>query len=185
MLLHFEAEQWLPHPVERVFAFFADPGNLPRLMPGWQRARIESAALIAPPAPPEPVCSGVESTAGSGTRLTLTFRPLPYSPVRLRWEALIEDFRWNQGFCDVQLRGPFRHWRHCHSVEPVVSALDGSPGTLLRDTVACELPLGPLGVLAGKIFFHRLLTAAFTYRHRQTAKLLALSIQGRPRRGRG
>jgi hypothetical protein len=26
-------EQWVPFPLERVFLFFADPRNLPRLMP--------------------------------------------------------------------------------------------------------------------------------------------------------
>ena len=38
-----QTEQWLPYPRERVFAFFADPGNLPPLMPEWQRARVERA----------------------------------------------------------------------------------------------------------------------------------------------
>ncbi len=36
----FQTEQWLPFPVELVFAFFAYPENLPRLMPAWQKARI-------------------------------------------------------------------------------------------------------------------------------------------------
>ena len=33
----FTSEQWLPYPVEPVFAFFANPENLPRLMPKWQK----------------------------------------------------------------------------------------------------------------------------------------------------
>ena len=41
----FAAEQWLPYPVELVFAFFANPQNLPRLMPAWQKARIEEIAV--------------------------------------------------------------------------------------------------------------------------------------------
>ena len=44
----FQTEQWVPYSLERVFAFFADPGNLPPLMPVWQRARVEGANYVAP-----------------------------------------------------------------------------------------------------------------------------------------
>jgi ligand-binding SRPBCC domain-containing protein len=173
MRLHFQAEQWLPYPVERVFAFFADPANLPRLMPHWQRARVEQATFLPPPPPPQGLPNASAITAGSGTRLTLTVRPFPYSPVRMSWVALIEDFRWNQGFCDLQIHGPFRYWRHCHTVEPAPSPLDASPGTLLRDAVEYELPLGPISSLANKLFVRRQLAATFRYRQQRTSELLA------------
>ena len=51
------------------------------------------------------------------TRLTLSFRPTPLAPIRVSWVALIEDFHWNERFCDRQLEGPFRYWRHCHRVQ--------------------------------------------------------------------
>ena len=52
---HFNAEQWLPYPVELVFAFFSNPENLPRQMPTWQKARIEEATFAPPPPhPPGP-----------------------------------------------------------------------------------------------------------------------------------
>jgi ligand-binding SRPBCC domain-containing protein len=46
--------------------------------------------------------------------MTLTFRVLPLFPLRLRWEAVIEEFAWDEHFCDGQPKGPFAHWRHCH-----------------------------------------------------------------------
>jgi len=167
MRFHFQTEQRLPYPIEQVFAFFADPTNLPRLMPPWQRARIDQAPDVPPPPPPQPVPGSDRITAGSGTRLTITVRPVPFSPIRLAWDALIEDFRWLEGFCDVQLRGPFRYWRHCHTVQPHRS------GTLLHDEVEYELPLGPLSSLADKLFVHGQLAATFAYRHRRTIELLA------------
>ncbi len=108
MRLSFHAEQWLAYPVPLVFAYLANPGNLPRLMPVWQRARIDKAGIV--PAP-EPASSHLAATvaAGAGTRLTLSFRPFPFSPMRATWEAEITEFEWNDHFCDRQLRGPFAY----------------------------------------------------------------------------
>jgi len=171
MRFHFQAEQHLPYPVERVFGFFADPANLPRLMPAWQHARIESATYLPPPPPaPFPGSDAIvpKIQAGDGTRMTLTVLPFPFSPFRLRWDALIEDFRWLEGFCDVQTRGPFKHWRHCHSVRP-----QGN-GTLLCDTVEYEPPFGALGALADVLFLRHQLAATFRFRQRRTLELLAI-----------
>lgn len=166
MRFYFNAEQHLPYPLETVFAFFADPANLPRLMPDWQRARIEHADYIAPPPPPTPFPGSEAIIAGSGTKLTLTIRPIPFSPVRLPWDALIEDFRWLEGFCDVQVRGPFKYWRHCHTVRAV------DAGTIIRDTVEYELPLGFLGSIANALFIRRQLAATFRFRQQRTLELL-------------
>jgi ligand-binding SRPBCC domain-containing protein len=169
MRYHFNAEQHLPYPLETVFAFFADPANLPRLMPDWQQARIEQATYIAPPPPPQPFPGSESIVAGSGTKLTLTIRPIPYSPVRLPWDAQIEDFRWLEGFCDVQLRGPFKYWRHCHTVSTATN------GTIIKDAVEYELPLAFLGSIANAIFIRRQLASTFRFRQRRTVELLAKS----------
>ena len=162
--------QWLPRPTPQVFAFFANPHNLPRLMPAWQKARIESLALVPPPgAPPG---SSAEIAAGAGTRVILSFRPLPLVPIRLTWDAEIADFVWNQRFCDIQLqRGPFAHWRHCHSVQP--ETRDGVVGTLLTDRVEYTLPFEPLSNIAHALAIRRQIRATFAFRQRRTAELLA------------
>jgi ligand-binding SRPBCC domain-containing protein len=167
MRFHFTTEQHLPYPLQTVFAFFADPANLPRLMPDWQRARIEHAEYIAPPSPAHPFPGSDAIKAGSGTKLTLTIRPVPFSPVRLPWDAAIEDFRWLEGFCDVQLRGPFKYWRHCHTVHAIAD------GTIIHDAVEYEVPLGFLGRIANAFFVRRQLAATFTFRHKRTLELLA------------
>jgi len=180
MRLHFQAEQRLPYPLEQVFAFFADPANLPKLMPAWQHARIEQATYVPPPPPPQPFPNSDRITAGNGTRLTITLRPLPFSPIRASWHALIEDFRWLEGFCDVQVSGPFKYWRHCHTLQPHRN------GTLLHDEVEYELPLGPLSniaslsAIADKLVVHRSLAATFAHRHRRTLELLALEAAHQP-----
>lgn len=173
----FHSQQWLPLPAELVFAFFANPANLPRLMPEWQRARIEKAILVAPPpSPSRSVLSDASSVlaAGAGTRITLSFRPVPFSPVRLKWQAEIDSFVWNQHFSDVQLRGPFAYWHHTHKLTPetrIGKSGDAVPGTLLQDEVQYRLPLGVLGNLALPLI-GRQLRSTFEYRHRRTRELL-------------
>ncbi|MFC6646925.1 SRPBCC family protein [Granulicella cerasi] len=165
---HFHAEQWLPYPVELVFAFFANPENLPRLMPAWQKVRIEEAMFQAPPPRPEGTPRFPGAVAGSGSRILISARIAPWLPPRAGWDARIEDFRWNEGFCDVQYTGPFKSWRHCHTV----TARDndkGMPGTLVTDEVTYEPPFGELGVLAAKPALHY----AWRIRHERTAALLA------------
>lgn len=170
---HFEADQWLPYPVEAVFAFFACPHNLPPLMPRWQRAKIEEAMLQSPGAAP-----GVQfraSAAGEGTTLILSFRALPYLPVRLNWHARIEEFVWNDHFCDAELRGPFAYWRHCHRV--LTEVREDVNGTLLRDKLEYEFPGGPLGDVVNLLGGRRQIESIFRYRQEMTEKLLPRFVQ--------
>jgi ligand-binding SRPBCC domain-containing protein len=176
----FHSEQWLPYPVDLVFAFFANPENLPRLMPAWQRARIEEATFAPPPQH-----TGSASTshkgivAGAGTKLRISFRPFPYSPVRVLWNAEISDFVWNDHFCDRQLSGPFAYWHHCHRLH-TENRTDASgistPGTLLYDEIAYELPLGKLGDLGNQLFITRQLRGTFDYRRTRISELLSLQV---------
>lgn len=170
----FQSEQWLPFPVELVFAFFANPTNLPRLMPAWQQARMEKTSFVQPPPPPNLTHGFAPLAAGAGTRLTFSFRPFPLSPIRLRWEGEIDSFVWNHHFSDIQLRGPFAHWHHTHTVAAETRFVDSgmaTPGTLLRDEVQYQLPFGKLGDLVHPIIV-RQLRQTFTYRHRRTRQLL-------------
>ncbi len=174
----FQAEQWLPHPIEQVFAFFANPENLPRLMPSWQKARIEEASFAPPP--PRPAESSAKFpgiVAGAGTRMTISFRPFPFSPIRIPWHAEIDEFVWNDHFCDTQLRGPFAFWHHCHSLhseDRVNQHGVNSAGTLLRDHVEYEMHFGPIGEIAQRLFVEAQFKKMFEYRHQRTAELLPL-----------
>ncbi len=168
---HFHAEQWLPFSIELCFAFFANPENLPRLMPGWQKARIEEASFAPPPPRPDSVRRYPGIAAGAGTTMTISFRPFPLSPVRVPWDAEITEFAWNDHFCDRQLsRGPFQFWRHCHRLTE--ETRDGRAGTLLRDEVEYEMRFGALGDLAGRIGAEWQFRSLFNFRHKRTAELL-------------
>ncbi len=171
MRFSYHTEQLLPYPVEQVFAFFADSDNLPLLMPAWQQARIEQQSLIPPPARLSPTGLGTR-IAGAGSHITLSFRPFPFSPFRIQWEAEIAEFVWNQHFCDVQLRGPFAYWNHCHCIRRVTQP--GEDATLIADDVEYEIPFGIAGEIAHRLFMRRQIAGTFAYRQVQLARMLAL-----------
>jgi ligand-binding SRPBCC domain-containing protein len=157
-------EQWVPFPVDRVFAFFADPLNLPRLLPAWQDAHIDSLELQTPQ-------GGSKShAAGRGSRILLSFRPVPLSPIRLRWLALIDEYAADHHFCDLQVTGPFRYWRHCHLVNPETHG--EVAGTRVTDVVDYQWPGGSAGsaidLLGGRLQIRQL----FHYRQRRLLRLL-------------
>jgi ligand-binding SRPBCC domain-containing protein len=162
----FQAEQWVPYPMERVFAFFAEPANLPPLMPRWQQARVEKADCV-PPAPG----SNAGTFAGKGSQITISFRPVPFFPLRLNWDAYIAEFQWNEFFCDEQRRGPFKYFRHCHRTREEIR--DGVAGTVVIDAVEYELPFGFLGELGNTLVMKRQIGALFAYRQRMLPALLS------------
>jgi len=167
----FRTTQWLPHSVESVFAFFANPANLPKLLPDWQQARIEEIELH-PPTGRAVTLSDQVIAAGRGTRMRLSLRPTRFSPLRSTWVALIEDFHWNERFCDRQIEGPFRYWRHCHRMQAWQSERTGEQGTLLIDTIEYELPFGSFGLFANRIAVRRMLEKIFRHRHDRAEALM-------------
>ena len=68
---HLEFEQWVPFPVERVFAFFANPENLPRIMPAASGTKILALKRVAPPS--APAGAAAVSAAGVGSTIVTSF----------------------------------------------------------------------------------------------------------------
>ncbi|MCA1817865.1 MAG: SRPBCC family protein [Acidobacteria bacterium] len=131
---------------ERVFAFHEQPGALALLTPPWERTRVVRAAKI----------SEVGSEAVVETRV------VGFLPVR--WIARHTAYDPPRSFEDVQVRGPFKSWRHRHVVEP--HAL----GATLRDEIEYEPPLGFVGRLTEPFLVRPRLEKLFAYRHEVTRR---------------
>jgi ligand-binding SRPBCC domain-containing protein len=133
-------EQWVPQPIDDVFAFFSDARNLESITPPWLGFRILSTGPIV---------------MRQGTRIhyRIRLRGLP-----LRWVTEIQTWDPPHEFVDVQLRGPYQLWHHMHQFESV----DG--GTLVRDVVRYALGFGLLGRLAHAWIVRSDLKAIFDYR---------------------
>jgi ligand-binding SRPBCC domain-containing protein len=173
MAQRFATSQWVPYPLELVFAFFANPSNLPHLMPRPLETRIEDARLQPPPArpvAPDPARRFLSVAAGSGSEILISFYPIPWVPRRISWRVRIVEFAWNSHFIDEQVTGPFRSFRHRHGV--ATEMRDGIEGTRVTDAIEFELPYGWLGALAG-FFVRRKLARSFAYRHQRLTEILA------------
>jgi len=164
MSRRFESEQWVPAPVERVFAFFADPHNLPRVMPPALGTRLVKLSLVPPRFPAGQVPPGTLRMAGAGTEMTVAVRVIPYFPVHERWIVNISEFELNHYFHDTQKQGPFRCWEHSHIFEPMMQ--QGTMGTLIRDEVEYDIGFGMVGRGLESTIFQSVFRATFNYRKR-------------------
>ncbi|MFZ0319075.1 MAG: SRPBCC family protein [Candidatus Sulfotelmatobacter sp.] len=159
---------WVPFPLPHVFAFFANPDNLPRIMPAAIDTRIDLLQRKPPPSSQEAASS---QAAGIGSVIVTSFRLFSFLPVRAKWIACITEFEWNHHFADVQQKGPFKRWHHRHEFLP--EARNGLDGTLVRDVVEYEVGFGPLGAIVNALFVEHRLRATFAARQKILPSLLS------------
>lgn len=167
MASHIEFEQWVPFPLEQVFAFFSNPENLPRVMPSASGTQLLSVDRVPPSASGGTVN---HKAAGIGSILVTSFLVLPFLPLRQKWIARITEFESNHHFSDVQDKGPFKSWHHRH--EFAASAKAGVPGTIIRDVIDYEIGFGFLGQVADALFVRRQMENTFQERQRKLPDLL-------------
>jgi|ERR1700683_4548707 len=180
MLYQLQFADWVPVLVPQVFAFFADPKNLPRLMPPQLQTKVEGFQLVAPPPPPLRNLSPVEvqHVASTGSIIDTSVRPISWISWRRKWIARITEFEWNHHFADVQQKGPFKRWQHRH--EFLEDDRNGFNGTLVRDVIEYEVGFGPLGALANSLFIRRRISQTFAHRQKTLPKLFAEEIRSNP-----
>ena len=143
-----ERRQYLEHPLEQVFEFFAAARNLERITPSWLSFEVLS---------PEPVQMAV------GTLIDYRLR---LHGVPLGWTSQIEVWEPGRQFVDRALRGPFALWHHRHRFAAA------GDGTIVGDEVHYALPFAALGELAHPVFVARDLDRIFTHRHETVARIL-------------
>jgi ligand-binding SRPBCC domain-containing protein len=163
-------EQWVPFPLDRVFAFFSDPQNLPRLMPAASDTRIDQLTRVPPSFAPL-AGEGTGGAAGVGSTIITSFRLFPLLPFRAQWIARITEFEWNHHFADVQDKGPFKRWHHRH--EFTAETRNGVKGTLVRDAIDYKVGFGPLGRIANALFVRRQMENTFSQRQDLLPTLLS------------
>jgi len=139
--------QFLPRPIDEVFAFFSDAGNLETLTPKMLRFRIDT------PLP-------IEMRTGTLIDYSLRIRGVP-----VKWRTRIALWEPPHRFVDEQLRGPYKLWRHDHTFE------EHEGGTICRDQVRYAVPGGPLAPLVNWLIVERDVERIFKYRAAQMRRL--------------
>jgi len=134
---------------EEVFAWHQQPAAFQRLQPPWEKVEVIHK----------------EGGIQDGDRVTLKAYIGPFST---RWMVKHYDFIPPKQFCDLQVKGPFRYWKHIHGFR---SQGDGT--SYLRDTLNYALPFGLPGYLMGKRMIRRRLEKLFRFRHSITCNDLA------------
>ncbi|HEV2463098.1 MAG TPA: SRPBCC family protein [Acidobacteriaceae bacterium] len=79
----------------------------------------------------------------------------------VQWLSRIECWDPPFSFVDVQLKGPYRLWRHTHSFV----SREGS--TVIADSVEFALPFGVLGDIVYRIQVERDIRRIFDYREQR------------------
>ena len=142
-------ELFLPYPIERVFAPFADAANLQRITPPWLHFRI----ITKPP---------IEMRQGAVIEYWLRLHGMP-----IRWRTVIAHWDPPHRFIDIQAGGPFALWHHTHSFESVEG------GTMMRDRVIYRVGFGPIGTIANALLVRRDVRRIFNYRQEATEALVS------------
>lgn len=151
----FTTELRVPAPRAEAFEFFSTPANLEAITPPWLQFRIVHQ-------------STPEIREGSELTYRLRIHGLPVT-----WRSRIEEWRPNEQFVDVQLRGPYAAWRHTHSFH------DSGADTLIRDRVLYRLPMGRLGQWLGGRFVASDVEKIFAYRAAKILELLRRAAESR------
>jgi ligand-binding SRPBCC domain-containing protein len=131
---------------ERVFGFHERSEALALLTPPWEQARVVQAANISEP----------------GSRAIVEMSV--FGLFNMRWVAEHRVYQPPHFFEDIQIQGPFKSWRHRHIVEAAPE------GSVLRDEIEYEPPLGFIGRLVAPIMIKRRLQKLFDYRHEVTRR---------------
>lgn len=142
-------EQRIAAPLDEVFAFFSDAGNLAELTPPWLGFRILTPGAI-------------ELAAGTRIRYRIGWHGVP-----VKWTTEIR--RWDPPvrFIDVQLSGPYELWHHTHRFD------DHEGETRMTDIVRYRLPFGVIGRAIQAFKIRGDLERIFDYRFERINELFA------------
>lgn len=136
-------KQQFAHPIEEIFAFFADAENLEQITPPYLNFNILT------PLP-------LKMRAGCVIDYRLRLRCVP-----IRWQSEITAWEPPHRFVDEQRRGPYRFWHHEHQFRQATN------GTNVTDVVDYGVPLG---FLLNRLVVSRDLRKIFAYRRAVLAR---------------
>lgn len=141
MIHQLNRQQIIPTTLDKVWAFFSNPGNLND---------------ITPPDLHFEILFGGKETMYQGQLMAYKIQLFPL--IKTPWLTEITQMKEPFYFADQQHRGPYSFWNHEH----FFSTVDG--GVKMRDRVTYQLPFGPIGDLVHSLWVEPRLERIFDYR---------------------
>lgn len=137
-----ESRQVIPISIDKAWAYFSQPENLPEITPPDMKFEITSPDIIQ----------------GTYQGRIITYRLKPFPFMQSSWVTEITAVSEKKYFIDEQRLGPYAFWHHTHLLKT------HPEGTEMVDQVYYKLPLGFLGKLANSLFVKGKLRKIFEYR---------------------
>ena len=151
--------QKIPVPLEKAWAFFANPANLAQITPPSMDFRV--------------ISKWHGDRIYAGQIIEYKVRPLFGWP--MYWMTEIVQVQDQTYFIDEQRKGPYRLWHHQHHFREIEGGVE------MTDTVHYLVPLGWLGRLMNRLIVRKKLEAIFQYRYAQVESLFgAWPGEGKP-----
>lgn len=148
MIHSLHREQFIPAPLNEVWAYFADPKNL---------------NAITPPDMNIEIVAGGDTTMYAGQ--IIEYRVEFIRGLRSLWLTEIAHVQEGEYFVDEQRVGPYRFWFHEHRFAP------SSGGVMMTDHVTYAAPFDLLGEILIALWIRRRLEAIFDYRTQKITEL--------------
>lgn len=133
----------MPAPLAALSAWHFRPRAIDRMVPPWEHVQILERGSPAQP----------------GSLVKMKIRVLG---MHVDLEARHEDAQPDQGFTDVQVKGPFASWTHRHSF-----MAHSATQSVLEDRINYELPGGVVGRMLGGATMQAKLERSFAWRHQR------------------
>jgi len=138
-----ETQTTLNKSIREVFPFFANAENLDKVTPPWLKFEILT------PLP-------IEMNVGTKVDYRLRLHGIP-----IRWRSEITEWDPPHKFADVQIKGPYRFWKHEHFF-----SAEGNQ-TRMIDQVEYAIPGWIFAPIVHSLFVKQDLSKIFDYRERK------------------
>jgi ligand-binding SRPBCC domain-containing protein len=149
----FERTQFLAIGIDQAWEFISNPRNLARITPPSLDFRIVSEA-------PEHVYEG----------LIIEYRVRPLWGIPVKWVSVINNIQEPYMFTDQQLKGPYRYWKHTHTLK------EAPGGVLMEDNIVYRPPFDWICPWINSEMVEPQLNQIFSYRSETLNNLFGMDL---------
>lgn len=141
----FEATQFIPASLDKVWEFISSPQNLKVITPPYMGFDIVNKLNS------ETMYPGI----------IIAYKVSPILGIKMNWVTEITHIEDKHYFVDEQRIGPYSFWHHKHFLREVEGGVE------MYDLLHYRAPFGILGRLANRLMIRRKIEEIFAYRYKK------------------